>query len=230
MLALAAGKRFLRLLADLLRQAQHLDLLGEIAQQLVEPLGHVEGLEQILLLGRAQVGDIRDKVGEGRRRLDLLDRSGNLRRYVGQKRNRLARSLLQLMHACSDLGRKDLGLAHFVHTGDEIRIAGKDFDHAEAPPAAGNEMMVAVRRGDIAKNLGDRANAMQMLWSWRIDRRVVLQQNPDGLVGLGRSLRAGDRLRPAERERRHDAGKQHGVARGQQDDGALRQFQLWSVA
>jgi hypothetical protein len=91
-------------------------------------------------------------------------------------------------------------------------------------------MMVAVRRGDIAQNLGGRADAMQMLWPRRIDRRVVLQQNSDGLVGLGRSLRAGDRPRAAERERRHNAGKQHGVARWQQDDCTLRQFQLWGIA
>jgi hypothetical protein len=44
-------QRFLRLLADLLRQAQDFDLLREDAQQFVEALLDVEGLEQILLLG-----------------------------------------------------------------------------------------------------------------------------------------------------------------------------------
>ena len=63
-LALPARQRLLRLLADLLGQAQHLDLLREIAQQLVEPLGDVEGLQQVLLLGRRQVGDVGDEIGK----------------------------------------------------------------------------------------------------------------------------------------------------------------------
>ncbi len=120
-LALAAGKRFLRLLADLLRQAQHLDLLREIAQQLVEPLGDVEGLQQVLLLGRRQVGDIGDEIGKLRRRLHLLDRAGDLGRHVGQQRDGLARALLQLMHARGDLGGIDLGLADLVDPRHEDR-------------------------------------------------------------------------------------------------------------
>ena len=55
MLALAALQRFLRLLADLLGQAQDFDLLREDAQQLVQALLDIEGLEQLLLLGRREI-------------------------------------------------------------------------------------------------------------------------------------------------------------------------------
>ena len=73
MLALPALQQLLGLLADLLGQPQDLDLLREDAQQLVEALLDIECLEQVLLLGRRQIRDIGDEVGERRRRLDLLD-------------------------------------------------------------------------------------------------------------------------------------------------------------
>ena len=116
------------------------------------------------------------------------------------------------MHARGDLGGIDFGLADLVDPRHEIGIAGQELEHAEAPRAARDQMMVAVGRGHIAQDLGDGADAMQMLGPRRIDRGVVLQQHADRLVGLGGGLRAGDRLRAAERERRHDAGKQHGIA------------------
>jgi hypothetical protein len=134
------------------------------------------------------------------------------------------------MHARCDLGREHLGLADLVDAGDEIGVTGQEFEHAEAPLPAHNEVMVAVRRGDVAQNLGDGADAMQMLWAWAFDRRVALKQHADRLVGLGCSLRAGDRLRAAERERHHNAREQHGIARWQENDGALRQLELRHVA
>ena len=205
---------------------RHLDLLGEIAQQLVETLGDVEGLEHVLLLLGRQVGDVGDEVGELRGRLNLLDRAGDLGRHVGQQRDRLARALLQLVHARGDLGGIDFGLADLIDAGDEERIAGDELAHAEAPRAARHEVMVAVGRGHVAQDLGGRADAMQMLGPRRLDRRVALQDDADRLVGLGCGLGAGDRLRAAERERRHDARKEHDVARRQHDQRAVGQLEL----
>ena len=73
-----------------------------------------------------QVGDVGDEVGELRGRLNLIDRAGDLGRHVGQERNRLARPLLQLMHARRDLGGIDLGLADLFDAGDQERIAGDE--------------------------------------------------------------------------------------------------------
>ena len=207
----------LRLLADLLGQPQHLDLLGEVAQQLVEPFADVERLQQILLLGRREVRDIGDEVGQRRRRLNLLDGRGDLGRQVGQQRDRLAGALLQLVHARGDLGGKYLGLADLVDARHQERIARQEFEHAEAPYAAGHQMMIAVRRGDITQDFAHGADAMEMLGARRLDRGVALQQHADRLVRLRRGLGAGDRLLAAERERHHDAGEQHGIA-GRQDD------------
>ena len=145
-----------------------------------------------------------------------------------QQRDRLARPLLQLMHARGDLGRIDLGLADLVDPGDEEGIAGQELGDAEAAGAARDEVMAAVRRGHVAQDFGDRADAMQMLGPRRVDRGVVLQQHADRLVGARGGLRAGDRLRAAEPERRHDAGEQHGVARRQDDQSAIGQLQIGS--
>ena len=133
------------------------------------------------------------------------------------------------MHARGDLGGIDFGLADLFDPRHEKRIAGQELEHAEAPRAARDEVMVAVGRGHVAQDLADGADAMQMLRARRLDRGVVLQEDADRLVGLGGGLRAGDRLRAAERERRHDAGKQHGVSRRQEDERAFGQVELGVV-
>ena len=69
---------------------------------------------------------------------------------------------------------------------------------------------------------------MEMLRPRRVDGRVVLEQHADGLVGARGSLRAGNGLRAAEAERRHDAGEQHGVAGRQDDQCAIGQLQIGS--
>ena len=151
---------------------------------------------------------------------------GDLRRHVGQQRDHLAGALLQLMHARGDLGREDFGLADLVDAGDQERIARQEIAHAEAPRAAGDQMMVAVGRGDVAQDLGDGADLMQMLRAGRVDRGVLLQQHADRPVGFGGLLRARDRLRAAERDRHDDAREEHGVARRHEDQRAFGELQL----
>ena len=90
--------------------------------------------------------------------------------------------------------------------------------------------MAAVLRGHVAQDLGDRADAMEMLGPRRVDRGVVLEQHADGLVGARGSLRAGNGLRAAEAERRHDAGEQHGVAGRQDDQCAIGSFRSEAAA
>ena len=87
--------------------------------------------------------------------------------HVGQQRDRLAGALLQLMHARGDLGGIDLGLADLVDPGHQEGIARQELEHAKAPRAAGDQMMIAVGRGDIAQNLGRSADAMEMLGARR---------------------------------------------------------------
>ena len=120
----------------------------------------------------------------------------------------------------------DFGLSHLVDAGDEERIAGQKFADAEAARASGDHVMAAVGCGHIAQDLGDGADAMQMLGPGRLDGGIALQHHAHRLVGPGGGLRAGNGLRPAKAERHHDAGKQHGVAGGQDNQGPIRQLQI----
>ena len=67
-LALALVELLLRLLADLLGDAQHADALGEVLEHLVEAALEVEGFEEVLLVLVLDVEQVRDHVGEERRR------------------------------------------------------------------------------------------------------------------------------------------------------------------
>jgi hypothetical protein len=64
-LALAFAERSLRLLPDLLRQAQNLDSVGQQARQLVDPGRDVGGFEQFLLLVGRHVDIGGDEICEG---------------------------------------------------------------------------------------------------------------------------------------------------------------------
>ena len=56
------------------------------------------------------------------------------------------------------------------------------------------------------------------------DLGVTLQQNADLALVAHRLLRRGNRLRAAERDRQHQAGKQHGVAHRHDDERVGRQW------
>jgi hypothetical protein len=86
--------------------------------------------------------------------------------------------------------------------------------------------MIAVRRGHIAQDFGNGADAMQVLGPRRVDRGILLQNHADRLVGARGGLGSGDGSRAAKAERRHHAGKENGVARRQDDQGAIGQFEL----
>ena len=63
-----------------------------------------------------------------------------------------------------------------------------------------------------------------------VDRRRIgdvggaLQEDADLALVAHRLLRGGDRLRPAERDRQHQTGKQNGIAHRHDDEGVGRQW------
>ncbi len=226
-LALASGKRFLRLLADLLGQPQHLDLLGEIAQQLVEALDDLERLQQVLLLGRREVGDIGDEVGERRRRLDLLDRGRDLGRHVGQKRDR-PRARAPSAGACARRSRSNRPRPR------RSRRRGRRGRDSPAGTRARGSAACRGRRGDDCRRARSRSAGFRRRCRRDADAQVpassteesFCRSTPTGLSALRGRLRAGDRLRAAERERHHDAGEEHDIARRQEDERALGELEL----
>ena len=217
-LAVARIDRRLGLAADLRGEAQHLDAVGEQTRHPVHPRLDVDRLENLLLLvgGGVHVG--RDHVGERRRRLDALDRGEQLGRSLRQQLHRLDRLSLEVDEARLDVVRHRGRLGDAQHAGDEERPAVQELDDLEALLALADEMVGAVGRGDVAHDVGDRAHPVH------VDRQgigglgVALHQDADRALLAHRLLRRRDRARTADRDRQHDAGKQHGVAHGNDDE------------
>ena len=82
--------------------------------------------------------------------------------------------------------------------GDEERPAVEEFDDLETLLALANEMMRAVRRRDVAHDIGDRAHPMHVDRGRLGDLRVALHQNADLALLAHRLLRGRDRTRPAD--------------------------------
>ena len=97
-----------------------------------------------------------------------------------------------------DLGRARLRLGNAQHARDEERPAVEESSDLEALLALADEVVRAVRRGDVAHDVGDRADAVQ------VDRRrigdlgVALHQDADLALLAHRLLGGGDRARPAD--------------------------------
>src|SRR3546814_18982568 len=94
MLALARLQTVPGLLADLLRQLEHADPVGQPLQHLVEPRLDVERLQDALLLLRLEIEEGRDEIGQRRSRLDRQHSACKLGRPLRQELDRLVRALL----------------------------------------------------------------------------------------------------------------------------------------
>ena len=69
-----------------------------------EPVANLQRLEDRLLLGRLDVDEAGDHVGERARRLDVLQRGRELGRHLRQQLDRLDRLLLEQSGARLDVG------------------------------------------------------------------------------------------------------------------------------
>ena len=173
----------------------------------------VEGLEQVLLLGRREVEDIGGESESGAASY-LVYGVGKLFRQRRQQRDRLARPLFQLMHAGGGLGRIDLGLADLVDQGDKERVTR----HESGGCGSGE---CRARRGMAAVCVvTSRRISATVPTRWRcsgpgVSMRASSEQHADRLVGARSSLRAGNGLRAAERQaapRRRGAARRCGSA------------------
>ena len=210
--ALPLVERRLGLPADLLREPQHLDAVREHARDLLHPRGDVDGLQDLLLLVRRDVHIGRHQVGQGGRRLDRLHRRQQFRRRLRQQFHGLGGLRFQIEKARLDLRGQGVRLGNPQHARHEERPSAEEFRDLEALVALADEMMAAVRRGDIAHDIGDRAHAVHVDRCGIVRVGVALHQNADLPLVAQRLLSGGDRPRAANRDRQHLAGKQNGVA------------------
>ncbi len=84
-LALAIVDGFLGAVADLARQPQHFEPVGEELGNPFEPALDIEGFEDLLLLGRSDVHEAGDQIGQRRGGSDALDGIDQLGRRLRQQ-------------------------------------------------------------------------------------------------------------------------------------------------
>src|SRR5258705_5297896 len=102
------------------------------------------------------------------------------------------------MHPRLDVWRDRFGYTNFGDARDEMGKAGEKFVDTEAPQPAANDVM-GFSRGHIAQDLGNGADAPQMLRSRLFDGGIVLQQQADLAAASNRLLGPVDRGPPVAR-------------------------------
>ena len=159
-LALTLIDRTTRLLLDLALQPQHFDAMGQVLGDAVETRLEIDRLQDLLPFGRLHVHEARHHVGERARRFDGLHRVGELARRARQQRDRLARQALEIECEGLDFARRGGRIGEVFDACHEERHPLLEVEHAEAPLALDDEVMPAIRCGDIAENRGFRAEAV----------------------------------------------------------------------
>ena len=192
-LALARIERGLGLAADLGRQAQHLQPMGEQLRHLVEPRHEVGGLEDVLLLRRRGV-EVGRRRGRPACRATLVAStvwrsSGGT---CGSRSSDLAHLLLQHMEARLDLGRRRGRLGEVQAAGQQEGVAFDEVGDTEALDALADQMVAAFGAGDVAQDVGDRADAVEI---------VRARDRPSRGRAAARSRSGAARARPAGRRR-----------------------------
>ena len=222
-LALALVERRLGLPADLLRQPQDFDAMGEQARHLVHARGDVDRLQDLLLLLRLHVHVGDGEIGELRGRLDRLDGGHEFGGRLRQQLQRFHGLRPEVDEPRLDLRSARVRLRDLHDAGDEEGPACQVFDDLKTPLALADEMVRAVGRGDVADDVGDRAHAMHVDRGRVGELGIALHEDADLALVAHRLLRGGDRLRASERDRQHQAGEQHGVAHRHDDERIGRQ-------
>ena len=222
-LAIARVERGLGLAPDLLRQPQHLDAVREDARDPVHPRRDVDRLQDFLLLVRRRVHVGRDHVRQHRPAIRPTGSPPAVRAAPAARAAGLDGLPLEENETRLDVGRRRLRLRDPQDARDEERPAGQEFDDLEPLLALADQMMRAVRRGDVAGDVGDRPHAVH------VDRQrigglgVALHQDADRPLIPHRLLRGSKRARTADRDRQHDAGKQHDASHRHDDERVRRQ-------
>ena len=197
--------------------------MGQELDHTVETLADLERLEDRLLLGRLDVDQARNHVGERAGRLDVLKRGRELRRHGRQELDRLDGLLLEHGGASLDRGvRRRL-------VGDQVEARGQErqpvqiVDHAEALLALADQVMNAVRRLDVTDDGDRRADLVQIVGARLVDARVLLQHDPELVAVRDGFLNGAHRNLARERDLRDGAREHHDVAHGHDEEHVLGQ-------
>src|SRR5690606_8565700 len=131
MLSLARLEALPGLLADLMRKLQHADPVGEELQHPREARLQIERLQNLLLLGRLEIDERGDEIGQGPGRADALDRGDKLARRLRQQLDRLDRPLAELMSVSLDASARDGRIFELLDPRHQERVALEELPDAE---------------------------------------------------------------------------------------------------
>ena len=150
-LALAVLQLLLGALADLLRQAQHLDAVRQQLQHLLQPLLGGQHLQQHLLLGQLDVHQAGGDVGQLRRRARRLQRVRQLGRNAAAA---ATGSPPRVRATACPVPRRRWRLLGLLEAQDARRqegMARHQLEQPEALPAVADGMDLAVAGGHLAR-------------------------------------------------------------------------------
>ena len=107
--------------------------------------------------------------------------------------------------------------------GQQEGVAFDEVADAESLDALADQMVAALRAGDVTHDVGDRADAVEVVRSGIVLFGLTLQHDDD-LALLANGLLGGrDGRGAAERDREHDLGEENGVANRHDDQRVGRQ-------
>jgi len=102
---------------------------------------------------------------------------------------------------------------------DGERIAVEKLGDAEALRALDDDVVRTVGRLDVAQDVGQRTDAVEIAGLWLGHLAIALQHDDDLALLARRLLHRRDRGGPADGDRHDDLRKQHDVAHRQHDHG-----------
>ncbi|MNM92285.1 hypothetical protein D3C81_1046120 [compost metagenome] len=215
-LALALLHLALDAATDALFDLEDVDLALELRQQAFQALGHIDHLQDLLLLLELDRQVRGNGVGQAPCLVDARQRGQDLRRDLLVELH----VLVELRH---DGAAQGLGLGAFARCGrhghgfaHEVRIVLAHLGDIRALRAFHEHLHGAVGQLQHLQDIGDAADLVQV-----VSRRLVLGSRllgheHDALARLHRSLKRLDGLRATHEQRDHHVRKHHHVAQRQQ--------------
>ena len=173
---------------ELLGQPQHLELVLERRVDFAQPVGDVEGLEQLLLLDHAQREIGGQEIRQRTRALDALENLQGLLRHVRARLDHLPGRLPGVVGQGLDLDpRLDLILV-WINQRTPIRFGRDELLQPRPQHAVHQQAVRAVGHPQELEHLGNRADAVDI-----VDARVL------------------DLFTPLGKDRQQLVARQHGV-------------------
>src|SRR5512143_4378729 len=105
---------------------------------------------------------------------------------------------------------------------DEKRETWQKFGYSETLHALTDQVVRSVLTGDVTPDVGQRADAIEIIWRRTFGLDISLKQHDDLALFAHSLLCRGDRNRSPDRDRKHQAGEKHDIAHGHDDYGVLR--------